>query len=89
MSIFKKNQTAQTAGSTRQNRRKMAFSTGAVTLAVVAVIVFNLLVAQIPTSKAQIDLTDTKIYNITDVSVSYLSGITEDVAIHGVPILRV
>jgi len=82
MSIFKKNQTAQTAGSTRQSRRKMAFSTGVVTLAVVAVIVFNLLVAQIPTSKAQIDLTDTKIYNITDVSVNYLNGITEDVAIH-------
>ena len=82
MSIFKKKQTAQTAGSTRQNRGKMAFSTGVVTLAVVAVIVFNLLVAQIPTSKAQIDLTDTKIYNITDVSVNYLNGITEDVAIH-------
>ncbi len=87
MSIFKKKQTAQTAGSVQpdgstRNHGKGAFSAGVVTLAVAAVIVFNLLVAQIPTSKAQIDLTDTKIYNITDVSVNYLNGITEDVAIH-------
>lgn len=94
MSIFKKNHaaktavstqadgSAQTAGSTRRNRGRGAFSAGIVTLAVAAAIVFNLLVAQIPTSKAQIDLTDTKIYNISDVSVNYLSGITEDVAIH-------
>lgn len=88
MSIFKKSQaakaavSAQAAGLTRQNRGKGAFSAGVVTLAVVAVIVFNLLVAQIPTSKAQIDLTDTKIYNITDVSVNYLKGITDDVAVH-------
>ena len=87
MSIFKKKQTAQAAGSVQpdgstRNHGKGAFSAGVVTLAVAAVIVFNLLVAQIPTSKAQIDLTDTKIYNITDVSVNYLSNLTEDVAIH-------
>ncbi|BAK97245.1 hypothetical protein OBV_00470 [Oscillibacter valericigenes Sjm18-20] len=88
MSIFKTNSAAKAAGSakdagsSRRNRRKGAFSAGIVTLAVAAVIVFNLLVAQIPTSKAQIDLTDTKIYNISDVSVNYLNGITEDVAIH-------
>lgn len=88
MSIFKKKLTIKADGSTqangltRRNRGKGAFSAGVVTLAVVVVIVFNLLVAQIPTSKAQIDLTDTKIYNITDVSVNYLNGITEDVAIH-------
>ena len=58
------------------------FSAGIVALAVAAVIVFNLLVAQIPAAKSQIDLTDTKIYNITDVSVNYLSNLTEDVAIH-------
>lgn len=89
MSIFnKKNQAEkpavsdQTARQNRRNRERGAFSAGIVTLAVAAVIVFNLLIAQIPASKAQIDLTDTKIYNITDVSVNYLNGITQDVAIH-------
>jgi ABC-2 type transport system permease protein len=87
MSIFKKKETetavsVQTAGSARRSRRRGAFSAGIVTLAVAAVIVFNLLVAQFPASKVQIDLTDSKIYNITDVSVNYLNGMTDDVAIH-------
>ncbi len=88
MSIFKNKPAAQTAVSTetvtlaRRDHRKGMFSAGIVALAVAAVIVFNLLVAQIPAAKSQIDLTDTKIYNITDVSVNYLSNLTEDVAIH-------
>lgn len=66
----------------RRSARKGVFSAGLVVLAVAAVIIFNLLAAQIPASKAQLDLTESKIYNITDTSVAYLQGMEEDVEIH-------
>ena len=87
MSLFHKAPAEQSAGSAKPAAGSRAgrgglFSAGAAALAAAVVLIFNLLVSQIPASKAQIDLTDTKIYNITDVSVQYLSGISEDVAIH-------
>ena len=87
MSILKKNpaQTAVVSAETapaQKNRSRGVFSAGIVALAVAAVIAFNLLAVQIPAAKAQIDLTDTKIYNITDMSVNYLAELTDDVAIH-------
>ena len=69
------------AAKNHQSRRG-AFSAGLTALAVAAVILFNLLIAQIPAAKMQIDLTNSKIYNITDTSVQYLNGMTKDVDIH-------
>ncbi len=66
----------------RHSSRKGAYSAGLVALAVVAVLVFNLIIGQLPASKMQIDLTDSKIYNITQTSKDYLSNIDKDVEIH-------
>lgn len=87
MSLIKKKQTEVSTPAVektnfRPKTRKGAFSAGVVALAVAVTVVFNLLIAQIPASKAQIDLTDTKIYNVTDTSVNYLNAMTEDVQIH-------
>lgn len=82
ISIFKKNSQASPAAASKPAFGKGAPSAAAVALAVAAVVVFNLLTAQIPAAKAQIDLTDTKLYNITDTSVLYLEGVTDEVAIH-------
>lgn len=71
----------RTAGR-RHASRKGAFSAGVTALAVAAVIVFNLLVAQLPERWTQFDLTDSGIYKITDTSKAYLAAITEDVEIH-------
>ena len=51
-------------------------------LAVAAVLVFNLLAAQLPESWAQWDLTNSGIYDITDTSVEYLTALDQDVEIH-------
>ena len=66
----------------RHSSRRGAFSAGLTALAVVAVLVFNLLLAQIPEQWAQIDLTGSGIYDISDTSRDYLAGLEEDVEIH-------
>lgn len=43
---------------------------------------FNLIVAQLPDSITQFDMTDSGIYNITDGTAEFLAGLTEDVEIH-------
>ena len=66
----------------RHSSRSGAFSAGLTALAVVAVIVFNLIIAQLPASVTQFDMTSSKIYNITDTTTEYLSKIDQDVVIH-------
>ena len=66
----------------RHSSRRGAFSAGLTALAVVAVLVFNLLLAQLPEQWAQIDLTGSGIYNISDTSREYLAGLEDDVVIH-------
>ena len=66
----------------RHSSRRGTFSAGLTALAVVAVLVFNLLLAQIPEQWAQIDLTGSGIYDISDTSRDYLAGLEEDVEIH-------
>lgn len=66
----------------QRGSRHGAWSAGIAALAVAAVILFNLLVAQLPADKMQIDLTDAKIYNITETTRAYLAGLGEDVEIH-------
>ena len=70
----------ETAG--RHASRKGAFSAALMALATAAVVVFNLLVAQMPESWTQFDLTNSGIYDITDTSVEYLAGLDQDVEIH-------
>ena len=70
-----KNSLQETAG--RHASRRGAFSAGLTALAVAAVLVFNLLAAQLPEQWAQIDLTGSGIYNISD-----LAGLEDDVVIH-------
>lgn len=70
----------ETAG--RHASRKGAFSAALMALATAAVVVFNLLVAQMPESWTQFDLTNSGIYDITDTSVEYLAGLDQDVVIH-------
>lgn len=93
MSIFQKNSSGEEssrggltaalkAGAGRHSSRAGAFSAGLTALAVAAVIVFNLLASQLPSSVTQFDLTSSKIYNITDTTTTYLSKIDQDVAIH-------
>lgn len=91
MSLFEKKETAKEASPagkgvkdllSRHSSRKGAYSAGVVALAVIAVLVFNLIVGQLPASKTQIDLTGSKIYNITQTSKDYLSKMDKDVQIH-------
>lgn len=66
----------------RHSSRRGAFSAGLTALVIAAVIVFNLLVAQLPESISKLDMSDNKIYTVTDTSVEYLADLQEDVAIH-------
>ena len=70
----------ETAG--RHASRRGAYSAALMALAVAAVLVFNLLAAQLPESWAQWDLTNSGIYDITDTSVEYLTALDQDVEIH-------
>jgi len=90
MSFFKKSsvgtaETAKRPGTEllrRHSSRRGAFSAGITALAVVAVIVFNLIIGQLPQTATQFDMTDSQIYNISQTSEDYLSKMTSDVAIH-------
>lgn len=68
--------------SKKHSSRKGAFSAVLTALAVVAVIVFNLLIAQLPDTVTQYDMTNSQIYNITQTSQKYLKKMKSDVQIH-------
>ena len=70
----------ETAG--RHASRRGAFSAGVTALAVAAVILFNLIASQLPESWAQLDMSGSGIYNITDTTRTYLDGLEDDVEIH-------
>ena len=70
----------ETAG--RHASRRGAFSAGLTALAVAAVILFNLIASQLPESWAQLDMSGSGIYNITDTTRTYLDGLEDDVEIH-------
>ncbi|MCI2059089.1 MAG: GldG family protein [Oscillibacter sp.] len=66
----------------RRASRAGTFSAGLTALVIAAVVVFNLLMAQLPDTATQFDLTDSRIYRISDTSVDYLGKIQDDVEIH-------
>ena len=91
MSFFSRENPKDAAGAEKANlkerlrahsSRRGAFSAGLTALAVAAVIIFNLLIAQLPSSVTEFDMTDSGIYNITATTTQYLSGVTDDVEIH-------
>lgn len=79
----KPNLKARVSASARNHTsRKGAFSAGLTALAVAAVLIFNLVIAQLPDTVTQFDMTDSKIYNITETTLNYLANVKDDVAIH-------
>ena len=66
----------------RHDSRRGAFSAAAAVLAVAAVVVFNLIAAQLPERWSQLDMTGSGIYNISETSRTYLAGLEDDVEIH-------
>ena len=65
-----KDSVRDTAG--RHASRHGAFSAGVTALVVAAVLVFNLILAQVPQDYTQFDMTETGIYNITDLSLIHI-----------------
>jgi len=89
MSDLKKNQAEVVSAARKPESGKGgrashrgAFSAGLTALAVAAVIVFNLIIAQLPQTVTQFDMTNSKIYNITDTTIQYLDGVSDDIQIH-------
>lgn len=68
--------------SRRHRSRRGAFSAGITALAIALVVIFNLLIGQIPAVKLQKDMTDNKIYEISDVSRDYLANLDHDITMH-------
>lgn len=66
----------------RHRSRRGAFSAGITAIAIALVVVFNLLIGQIPAVKLQKDLTDNQIYQISDVSLDYLANLDHDIDLH-------
>ena len=62
-------------------KRHGAFSAGLIAIAVAATILFNLLVTQLPGTWKLFDLTNSGIYNISDISLNIVNAMTEDVKI--------
>lgn len=70
------------ASAGRHASRAGAFSAGLCALAVAAAVIFNLVIAQLPETATQFDMTDSRIYQITQTSRDYLADVTSDVEIH-------
>lgn len=66
----------------KTNSKRGAFSVGLCALAVAAVLLFNLLVGQLPSSITAFDMSGSGIYNITDTTRDYLAGLDQDIVIH-------
>lgn len=57
------------------------FSTAMIALAVVIVVILNLAVSQIPAAWRQFDLSDNKVYSISDTTIDYLSTLEQSIDI--------
>lgn len=60
------------------------FSTTLIVIAVVIVLVFNLAIGQIPENWRQFDLSDTKIYSISDTTIDYVADLEQEVKLTAV-----
>lgn len=59
-----------------------AYSVGLTVLVIAVVVVFNMIVSQIPEAYRNIDVSSTKIYDISDTTKDLLSGLNEDVTMN-------
>ena len=59
-----------------------AYNTGMIAIAIVGIILVNLVVGEIPRTYTKIDLTEEKLYSLTDQSVEFVKNIKEDVTIY-------
>ncbi|MGN0403548.1 MAG: Gldg family protein [Acetatifactor sp.] len=59
-----------------------AYSSGAIVLVVAAIMVINLVVGELPSSWTNIDVTQTKLYSLTEQSKKFIETIDEDVTIY-------
>ena len=59
-----------------------AYSTGSIALAVAAVVIVNIIAAELPTTWTSIDVTADKIYSLTDQTKEFLANMDEDVTIY-------
>ncbi len=66
-----------TGGSSRQG----TYAAGVTAVVIAIVIVLNLIVGQLPSNLREIDLTDNRLYTVSDTSADYLKGLSRDVEI--------
>lgn len=59
-----------------------AYSTGMIAVAVAIVVAANILIGELPASVKAVDLTEQKLYSLTDQTKEFLKGIQEDVTIY-------
>ena len=59
-----------------------AYSTGSIALTVAAVVIVNIIAAELPTTWTSIDVTADKIYSLTDQTREFLANMDEDVTIY-------
>ena len=59
-----------------------AYSTGSIALAVAAVVIVNIIAAELPTTWTSIDVTADKIYSLTDQTKEFLANMDENVTIY-------
>lgn len=63
-------------------RRKRGTQTAVLTVIVLAIVVVaNLIMGQVPTNYKELDMSDDKLYTISDEALEYLDGVTEEVEI--------
>ena len=58
-----------------------SYSVGLIAMAVAAVILFNLVVGQLPESVKEMDISDNRLYEITEVSRDLIDGLEDQVSI--------
>ena len=59
-----------------------AYSTGSIALGIAAVVIVNIIAAELPTTWTSIDVTADKIYSLTDQTKEFLANMNEDVTIY-------
>jgi ABC-2 type transport system permease protein len=66
-----------TSGASRQG----TYAAGMSVVVIAIVIILNMIVGQLPSNMVQFDITDNKLYTISDTSVQYLAGLKKQIKI--------
>lgn len=65
--------------NTKRSLRRGRYFTAVILVSIAIVVLINVVIAQIPTSATQFDMSDSKIYSISDTSIDYISDLTDDI----------